>query len=101
MGNDYIFFRKLLKFFKVVKICNNLSKFDKTSFEQGKDFADQYGMKFFETSSKNSINVNEAFITMTKEVMKNSGKKNPTPQKPNVDMKAPQGQSINSGKGCC
>ena len=73
----------------------------KVTTEQGKDFADQYGMKFFETSAKNATNVNEAFITMTKEVMKNSGKKNPTPQpKPNIDIKAPEGQSIKS-KGCC
>ena len=73
----------------------------KVTVEQGKDFADQYGMKFFETSAKNSINVNEAFITMTKEVMKKSGKKNPTPSKPDIDIKAPKGQNIKSGNGCC
>jgi len=74
----------------------------KVTTEQGKDFADQYGMKFFETSAKNSTNVNEAFITMTKEVMKNSSKKSPTPKKDNVVVtNAPSGQSIKSGKGCC
>ena len=75
----------------------------KVSVQQGKDFADQYGMKFFETSAKNSTNVNEAFITMTKEVMKNSSKKTATPMKKDnvVVSTAPSGQSIKSGKGCC
>ena len=73
----------------------------KVTTEQGKEFADQYGMKFFETSAKNSTNVNEAFITMTKEVMKNTGKK-PSPQpKPSPNVNLNQGQTIKSGKGCC
>ena len=57
---------------------------------------------YYETSAKNSTNVNEAFITMTKEVMKNTSKKGPAPKKDNVVVTtAPSGQSIQSGKGCC
>ena len=74
----------------------------KVTTEQGKEFADQYGMKFIETSAKNSTNVNEAFIAMTKEVMKSSNKKAPTNKKENVNISnAPSGQNISSGKGCC
>ena len=74
----------------------------KVTFEQGKDFADQYGMKFFETSAKNSTNVNEAFVAMTQEIMKNANKKTPAAKKDNVVVtNAPSGQSIKSGKGCC
>ena len=74
----------------------------KVTTQQGKEFADQYGMKFFETSAKNSTNVNEAFIAMTKEVMKSSNKKAPTNKKENVNISnAPSGQNISSGKGCC
>ena len=51
------------------KVCKILvgNKCDKESerkvtFEQGKEFADQYGMKFIETSAKDSTYVARAFI---------------------------------------
>ena len=75
----------------------------KVTFEQGKDFATQYGMKFFETSAKDSTNVAEAFITMTKEVIKSSNKKgSTTASKSDTQKIAPSsGQNINSKGGCC
>ena len=38
------------------------------TFEQGKDFADSLGVKFIETSAKNSINVEKAFFTLAEEI---------------------------------
>ena len=75
----------------------------KVTIEQGKDFATQYGMKFFETSAKDSTNVAEAFITMTKEVIKHSSKKtSSTNNNSNKVITAPtSGKSINSKGGCC
>jgi small GTP-binding protein len=38
-------------------------------FEQAKEFAEKFGMKFFETSSKNNLNVHEAFCNLTKDIL--------------------------------
>ena len=72
----------------------------KVTVEQGKEFAEQYGMQFFETSAKNSTNVSDAFIAMTKEVMKNSGKKTINPN-PNPVILPKPGEGVNINKGCC
>ncbi len=42
----------------------------KVTVEQGTDFAAKYGMQFFETSSKQSINVSDSFITMIRDIIK-------------------------------
>ena len=34
--------------------------------EEAEEFANQFGMPFIETSAKASLNVDEAFVTMTK-----------------------------------
>jgi GTPase SAR1 family protein len=39
------------------------------TYDEGKELADMYGMKFIETSAKTSKNVDESFITMAKEIM--------------------------------
>lgn len=41
----------------------------KISREQGLEFAQTYGMKYLETSAKTAFNVNESFITMTKDII--------------------------------
>ena len=74
----------------------------KVTQEQGKDFAAQYGMKFFETSAKDSTNVTDAFIAMTREIIKTATNKK-APQKDNnvVVSSAPTGKSIGGKGGCC
>jgi GTPase SAR1 family protein len=38
------------------------------TFEEGQELANSYQMPFLETSARNSLNVDEAFVTMTKEI---------------------------------
>lgn len=45
------------------------------SYEQGKEFADTYGMKFIETSAKTNHNVQDAYVTMTKEIISQAQEK--------------------------
>jgi len=73
---------------------------------RGKALADEYGIKFLETSAKNSINVEEAFITLAKDIKKRLIDQ-PDPQKPNgsggtipITAKPTQPGQKKSG-GCC
>lgn len=78
-------------------------KWKKSYCGTGKDFAAQYGMKFFETSAKESTNVSDSFIAMTREIIKSANnKKTPTKTANNVVVSsAPTGKTISGKGGCC
>ena len=42
------------------------------TYNQGKEFADGYGLKYIETSAKKNLNVNEAFETLGRELILHS-----------------------------
>ena len=74
----------------------------KVTYSQGADFAAQYGMKFIETSAKDSKNVQEAFATMTKEIIDLSSSQ----KVPSIKKDTPTRLQENKGKdiktsGCC
>lgn len=39
------------------------------SYQEAKELADHFNVRFFETSAKESLNVEDAFTTMTREIM--------------------------------
>ena len=73
------------------------------SFNQGKEFADTYGLKFIETSAKKNLNVNEAFETLGRELMSAIADKKVTKQKDTKKISVAKAQDLNVQKkgGCC
>ena len=73
------------------------------SYNQGKEFADTYGLKFIETSAKKNLNVNEAFETLGRELMIASAEKKVPKQKQNKKISVAKAQDLNIDKkgGCC
>ncbi len=73
------------------------------TYNQGKEFADTYGLKFIETSAKKNLNVNEAFETLGRELMQASDEKKIVKQKQNKKISVAKAQDLSVEKkgGCC
>ena len=73
------------------------------SYNQAKEFADSYGLKYIETSAKKNLNVNEAFETLGRELMAASDDKRITKQKQNKKVTVSNAQDLTpeQKKGCC
>jgi Ras-related protein Rab-1A len=89
------------------------NKSDRTSdravtAEQAKEFADDLGVAFLETSAKTAKNVEEAFLTMAGELIKqreakiaaNGGKDNGNAAKGGVSLSSDMKGAL-GGAGCC
>jgi GTPase SAR1 family protein len=69
------------------------------SEERGKNVATENGIKFFETSAKDNINIEQAFITLAEDILNK--------QSPNHEDKPPGGGTVNVGQStsqkssCC
>eukprot|EP01135_Chromosphaera_perkinsii_P009379 Nk52_evm55s1737 gene=Nk52_evmTU55s1737 len=61
------------------------------SKERGEKLAEECGIKFLETSAKNNINVEEAFLTIARDIKKKMDNKAPPPQQ------SKQTVQVNSG----
>ena len=68
------------------------------TYNQGKEFADTYGLKYIETSAKKNLNVNEAFETLGRELMAASDDKRITKTKPNKKISVAKAQDLTQEK---
>ncbi|XP_019169013.1 PREDICTED: ras-related protein RABD1-like [Ipomoea nil] len=68
--------------------------------ETAKAFADELGIPFLETSAKDSINVEHAFLTMASEIKKKMGTQ-PAGNKKSANTVQIKGQPIEQKSNCC
>ncbi|CAH9098080.1 unnamed protein product [Cuscuta europaea] len=70
------------------------------SYDAAKDFADEIGIPFLETSAKNAINVEQAFTAMSSDIKKRmaSQPSGSNAKPPTVQIR---GQPLNQKSGCC
>jgi len=70
-------------------------------YTSAKEYADQLGIPFLETSAKNATNVEQAFMTMAAEIKNRVGP--PAAAAPTAGVKITNTTAVdaNSGKGCC
>ena len=74
------------------------------TYQEGKDLADSNGMKFIETSAKTCQQVNEAFETLTQEIIKLNASKDKVLQEPKKKEKvllSNNATDISKKKNCC
>lgn len=69
------------------------------STEQGKEFAENLGIEFLETSAKTSTNVEQAFLTMASQI-KARMKTQPSAGQPNK-VSLNRTKPVNEKSGCC
>ncbi|KAF9102363.1 GTP-binding protein of the rab [Mortierella sp. AM989] len=72
-------------------------------YTAAKEFADQIGIPFLETSAKSATNVEQAFMTMAKQIKDRMGSATVNSAGPSKNIKVGSGQQLPSqtGGGCC
>lgn len=68
-------------------------------FSAAKEYADQIGIPFLETSAKNATNVEQAFMTMAAEIKKHMGNQTNTKDQNKFPLNT-KTQEVNNGGGC-
>lgn len=65
------------------------------------EFADSLGIPFLETSAKNASNVEQAFLTMARQIKERMGTTTANNTKPSVQVGQGQGVGSSSSNSCC
>ncbi|KAL8300397.1 hypothetical protein RB593_009981 [Gaeumannomyces tritici] len=66
-----------------------------------KEFADSLGIPFLETSAKNASNVEQAFLTMARQIKERMGTTTTNNSKPTVQVGPGHGVSATQSNSCC
>ncbi|KAI1069140.1 hypothetical protein LB507_006481 [Fusarium sp. FIESC RH6] len=70
-------------------------------YSVAKEFADSLGIPFLETSAKNASNVEQAFLTMARQIKERMGTTTANNTKPSVQVGQGQGVGSSSNNSCC
>lgn len=70
-------------------------------YTTAKEYADQLGIPFLETSAKNATNVEQAFMTMAAEIKNRVGPPAPTGAAAGQVKISSEPVEANKGSGCC
>ncbi|KAI6622980.1 GTP-binding protein of the rab [Pyricularia oryzae] len=80
---------------------NKLLVGNKSDMADKKEFADSLGIPFLETSAKNANNVEQAFLTMARQIKERMGTTTTNNSKPSVQVGPGQGVGSNQSNSCC
>ena len=81
---------------------NDLEEKREISFNEGKEFASINGMQFFETSAKTAYKVQDAFESLTKDIIRIVSKEKKNMVKKDNKIKLDSGANLNiEKKKCC
>ena len=79
---------------------NDLENERKITYDEGKEFASINGMEFFETSAKTAYKVQEAFETLTRNIMRKDKNLNKKPKNIKLEIGNSNDISVKKKKFC-
>ena len=79
---------------------NDLESERKITYDEGKDFASINGMEFFETSAKTAFKVQEAFETLTRNIIRKDKNLNKKPKNIKLEIGNSNDISVKKKKFC-
>ena len=100
VGNKSDMADKKVVEYTVAKVWELSEQIVGTTTNTTQEFADSLGIPFLETSAKNAQNVEQAFLTMARQIKERMGNTTVN-NKPTVNVSAGQNMASGSGSSCC